>query len=174
MRLAIWNTNYFRGFGGAEKAVTNLVNCFSQLGIETFLIANRFVKNQTYNQFFEPLHPSVKTYQDSFANPWDSTDKPFRFVGKLLQYLKAAIQFACFLHRNKIQIIHLHYVSWDVLFLALCKRLFGYRLVITFSCGRRFDCEAALAKPDADPMTNCVRQPELRTQRGTSEQSTER
>jgi L-malate glycosyltransferase len=135
MRLAIWNTNYFRGFGGAEKAVTNLVNCFSQLGIETFLIANRFAKNQTCNQFFEPLHPSVKTYQNSFPNPWDFTDRPFRFMVKLLQYLKAATQFAFFLRRNNIQIIHLHYVSWDILFLALCKRLFGYRLVVTFRAG---------------------------------------
>jgi glycosyltransferase involved in cell wall biosynthesis len=135
VRLAIWNTNYFRGFGGAEKAVTDLVNRFNELGIETFLIANKFAKNQASNQFFEPLHPSVKTYQNSFTNPWDFTHKPARFIAKLLQYLKATINFTFFLHRNKVQIIHLHYVSWDILFLALCKRLFGYRLVITFQGG---------------------------------------
>jgi hypothetical protein len=84
VRLAIWNTNYFRGFGGAEKAVTDLVNRFNELGIETFLIANKFAKNQASNQFVEPLHPSIKTYQNSFTNPWDFTHKPFSFVAKLL------------------------------------------------------------------------------------------
>jgi len=135
MRLVLWNTNYFRRFGGAEKAVHNLLNRFSQLGIDTYLIAYRSTSIQAYNQFFGPLHPGVKIYQGDFVNPWDSLNKGLPFISKFLRYLKAAFRFGLFFRRHRAPIIHLHYVSWDVLLLALCKVLFRYRLVITFRAG---------------------------------------
>lgn len=135
MRLAIWNTNYFRRFGGAEKAVHNLANRFTELGIETFLIANNTNGNQGSNQFFEPLNTKVKIYQNTFTNPWDNLNNPFLFVSKFIQYLKAALHFFYFLRQNKIPLIHLHYVSWDILLLAFYKYIFRYRLVVTFRAG---------------------------------------
>src|SRR5262245_10470308 len=135
MSLALWNTNYFRQFGGAEKAVHNLLNRFSQLGIETYLIAERANPPRLENQFFGPLNPGVKTYQGDFVNPWDSLNKPLTFVSRLLRYVAAAFRFGIFLRRHQTDIVHLHYVSWDVILLAVYKFLFSYRLVITFRAG---------------------------------------
>lgn len=135
MRLALWNTNYFRRFGGAEKAVHNLANRFGQLGIETYLIAARPNPPRRENQFFGPLHPAVKIYQGAFVNPWDSLHKPLEFLLRCLKYLNAAFHFSIFFRKHRTDIIHLHYVSWDVLLLALCKAVFPYRLVITFRAG---------------------------------------
>ena len=135
MRLALWNTNYFRRFGGAEKAVHNLANQFGQLGVETYLIAARPNKPRMENEFFGPIHPAVKIYQGSFVNPWDSLHQPLNFLLTFLKYLNAAFRFIFFFRRHRTHIIHLHYVSWDVLLLGVCKALFRCRLVITFRAG---------------------------------------
>jgi glycosyltransferase involved in cell wall biosynthesis len=135
MQLAIWNTNYLTRFGGAERAVHNLLNRFSELGIQTFLITRRSAADRVSNRFFGPLHPNVEIYQDDFDNPWDFSRQPLVFVSKLFKYLKSAVHLFFFLRRNNIQIVHLHYVSWDILLLAICKVLFRYRLVITFRAG---------------------------------------
>ena len=135
MQLAIWNTNYLTRFGGAERAVHNLLNRFSELGIQTFLITRRSAADRVSNRFFGPLHPNVEIYQDDFDNPWDFSRQPLVFVSKLFKYFKSAVHLFFFLRRNNIQIVHLHYVSWDILLLAICKVLFRYRLVITFRAG---------------------------------------
>jgi L-malate glycosyltransferase len=135
MQLAIWNTNYLTRFGGAERAVHNLLNRFSELGIQTFLITRRSAADRVSNRFFGALHPNVQIYQDDFDNPWDFSRQPLVFVSKLFKYLKSAVHLFFFLRRNNIQIVHLHYVSWDILLLAICKVLFRYRLVITFRAG---------------------------------------
>ncbi len=132
MRLALWSTGYFRGFGGAEKAVNDLLNRFSELGLEMFLIADRSNKDQRDNEHFEPLHPHIKVYQNSFPNPLLFVDRPLRFAIKLLEYSKASVQFGFFLYKAGIQVIHLHSVNLDVLLLILYRYLFRYRLVITF------------------------------------------
>jgi glycosyltransferase involved in cell wall biosynthesis len=132
MRLALWSTGYFRGFGGAEKAVNDLLNRFSELGIDTFLIANRFNRDQRHNEVFEALHPNVRVYQNTFPNPLLFASRPLVFVLKLLEYSKASIQFGFFLYRTGLQLIHLHFVNLDVLLLILCRYIFRYRLVITF------------------------------------------
>ena len=133
MRLALWSTSYFKGFGGAEKVVNDLLIHFSQLGIESFLITNRLNKKQKNSKFFEPLNPKVKIYQNTFPNPLLFTNRPLVFIFKIFQYLKASIQFGFFLHKNRIEVIHLHLVNIDVLLLVLYKYLFKYRLVITFT-----------------------------------------
>ena len=135
MRLAIWNTNYLTRFGGAERAVHNLANRFSELGIQTFLITRRSSANRGFNRFFGPLHPNVQIYQDDFDNPWDFSQQPLVFLSKLFKYLKSSIRFFFFLRRSHIQVVHLHYVSWDILLLAIGKILFRYRLVVTFRAG---------------------------------------
>jgi glycosyltransferase involved in cell wall biosynthesis len=132
MRLALWSTSYFKGFGGAEKAVNDLLNRFSELGMDTFLIANKVNEDRRDNELFEPLHPYVKVYQNTFPNPLLFTHRPVVFVLKLLEYFKASIQLGFFLYENRIQVIHLHFVNLDVLLLVLFKYFFKYRLVITF------------------------------------------
>ncbi len=69
MRLALWSTSYFKGFGGAEKVVNDLLIHFSKLGIESFLFTNRLNKKQENSEFFEPLNSKVKIYQNTFPNP---------------------------------------------------------------------------------------------------------
>ena len=135
MRLFVWNTNYFRRFGGAERAVHNLVNRFSELGVETFLIGQETCPRREYNEFFGPFHHGIKVYQGDFVNPWESSEGPLIALSKFCRYLVAAVRFGAFLRRHRPHIIHLHYVSWDVVLLAIYKRLFGYRLVITFRAG---------------------------------------
>lgn len=134
-RLFVWNTNYFRRFGGAERAVHNLVNRFNKLGIETYLIARRVVPSRQHNEFFGPLNKGTKIYQGDFINPWDSSNGPLGFVSKLLRYLSAAFRFGAFFRGHRAQIIHLHYVSWDVLLLAFYRLFYRYHLVITFRAG---------------------------------------
>ena len=101
-RLAVWNTSYFQGFGGAEKTVNDLLNQLSKKGVRVYLIANRALRNQVDNNFFEPLLPNIKIYQDTFTTPWDHATQPFIFVFKLLQYLKASAALFIFLIKNNI------------------------------------------------------------------------
>ncbi|HEY3306280.1 MAG TPA: glycosyltransferase family 4 protein [Candidatus Binatia bacterium] len=135
MRLAIWNTNYARHYGGAESAVHQLLNRFAELGIETFLFTHDSDIHHAAGHFFEPLNSGVKVYQNSFCNPWDFLHRPVVFAVKFLKYLKAAVQLGFFLRRNKIHVIHLHYVSWDIALLAVYKYFFCYRLAVTFRAG---------------------------------------
>ena len=132
MRLALWCGSYFKGFGGAEKVVNDLVNRFAELGIETFLIANKSDQRQTDNPHYEPLRPDITVYRNSFSNPFDDLNRPWVFIWRLIQYCKAALQLRSFLRQNSIQIIHLHFVGFDVFLLVLFKYFMGYRLIITF------------------------------------------
>src|SRR5215471_899834 len=132
MRVALWCGSYFKSFGGAEKVVNDLLNRFAALGLKLFLIANESHQHQTDNPHYQPLHPSITVYQNSFANPFDYLNQPFVFVLRLLQYLKASLQLPFFLRRNEIEIIHLHFVGFDVLLLAVFKYFVGYKLIITF------------------------------------------
>ncbi|MGH7834764.1 MAG: glycosyltransferase family 4 protein [Candidatus Binatia bacterium] len=133
MRLALWCTSYFAGFGGAEKFVNDLLNRFAARGIETFLIAGESERSSPDNPRYAPLYPAVRIYQNTFLNPFDYLGRPHVFVLKLFQYITAAIQVGFFLRKNKIDVVHLHFVSFDVLLLLLYKYLLRYRLVITFT-----------------------------------------
>ncbi len=133
MRLAVWCTSYFTGFGGAEKVVNDLLNRFAARGIETFLIAGKSERSRPYHPHHAPLDSAVRVYQNRFLNPFDDLRRPHLFVLRLFQYLIAAIQVGLFLRRNKIDVVHLHFVSFDVLLLILYKYLLRYKLVITFA-----------------------------------------
>ena len=133
MRLALWSTSYLSGFGGAEKIVNDLLNHYSKFDIESFLITNGTKGKQGKNKYFEPLDPRVKIYNNTFPNPLLSINNPAVFFYKIFQYFKASIQLACFLQKNKIEVIHLHLVNIDVFLLVFYKFLFKYRLVITFT-----------------------------------------
>jgi glycosyltransferase involved in cell wall biosynthesis len=146
MRLALWCTNYFRGFGGAEKFVNDLLNGFADRGTDLFLIAGRSGPGQRDNPHYEPLHPKVRIYQNDFSNPFDSLKAPLIFPLRLAQYLKAAAQLWRFFRRSRLDLVHLHFVGFDVLLLALYKYFFKYRLVVTFT---GTDLETALTSAAA-------------------------
>src|SRR5262245_8138738 len=133
MRLALWCTSYFAGFGGAEKLVNDLLDRFAERGIELFLIAAKSEQCREDNPHYAALHPAVRVYQDTFLNAFDYLHRPHRFLWKFFQYLKAAIQVGFFLHKNRIEVVHLHFVSFDVLLLVLYKHLLRYKLAITFT-----------------------------------------
>jgi glycosyltransferase involved in cell wall biosynthesis len=133
MRLALWCTSYFAGFGGAEKLVNDLLNRFAARGIATFLIAGRSGRSRPENPHYAPLDPAVRIYQNAFVNAFDDLRRPHIFVLRLFQYLAAAIQVGIFLRKNKIDVVHLHFVSFDVVLLLLYRYLLGYKLVITFT-----------------------------------------
>jgi glycosyltransferase involved in cell wall biosynthesis len=133
MRLALWCTSYFAGFGGAEKFVNDLLNRFAARGIETFLIAGETERSSPENPHYAPLHPAVRIYQSAFLNPFDDLRRPHVFVLRLFQYVAAAIRVGFFLRKNKIDVVHLHFVSFDVLLLVLYKYLLRYKLVLTFT-----------------------------------------
>ncbi len=140
MRLAVWCSSYFKGFGGVEKVVNDLLNRFAELGIDTYLIANSFDQKQTNNIHYERLNPKVTIYQNTFSNPFDYLKQPLIFILRLFRYFKAAVQLWGFLRRNQIQIIHLHFVSFDALLLAAYRFFMRYKFIITFAGS---DIEAA-------------------------------
>src|SRR5262249_42892703 len=109
MRLALWCTSYFTSFGGAAKVVNDLSNRFAARGIETFLIAGKSEPSRPPH--YAPLDPAIRVYQNTFLNPFDYLRQPHLFVLRLVQYLIAATQVGFFLRKNKIDLVHLHFVS---------------------------------------------------------------
>ena len=132
MRIALWNTNYFKGIGGSEKVVNELLNQFAASGIETFLIANRWRYNDHQHPYFGRLNPKVTVYLNTFPNPLLATRKPLKMVQQVLLYAKASLQLISFLKKSKLHVMHLHFVSVDLLLLVVYKFFFHYRLVVTF------------------------------------------
>lgn len=134
LKLAFWSTSYFRGFGGAEKIVNDMLHSLKNTaGIQLYLITEKIKHAQVNNDYFPPLPDQVQIYQNTFTNPLMVQHNPVFFLFRLLKYFKASIQLAFFFRHHKIDIIHLHMVNIDVLLLILYKYLFRYRLVITFT-----------------------------------------
>ena len=133
MKIAFWSTSYFRGFGGAEKIVNDMLHSLNPAEFKLFLITERIDKGQVNNHFFRPLPAAVEIYQNTFTNPLLALHHPLLFLIRLLKYLKAALQLGLFFWSKRIDVIHLHMVNIDVLLLILYKYLFRYRLVITFT-----------------------------------------
>lgn len=133
MRIALWSTGYFKGFGGAEKVVNDILNHLDLPDAQLFLIGDQAKHNPAGNEFFSPLPAKVYIYQNTFPNPLLSKSNPLVFIWKILLYLKASIQLAYFLRRHKVQIIHLHLVNIDVLLLIFYKLIFSYKLILTFA-----------------------------------------
>lgn len=143
MRLALWCTSYFVGFGGVEKIVNDLTNQLATRGKETFLIAGKSRHSAPDRTQYVPLHPAVRIYQNTFVNPFDYLRRPHVFVSRLFQYLTAAVQVGLYLRKNRIDLVHLHYVSFDVVLLVLYRWLLRFKLVITFA-----GSDVHLAAPD--------------------------
>ncbi len=144
LKIAFWSSSYFRGFGGAEKIVNDILLSPKMAVFKRHLIAERVQQSQANSHFFRPLPPGVSIYQNTFCNPLLARNHPLLFLIRLLKYFKAAIQLGFFFRREKIDIVHLHMVNIDVLLLIFYKHIFKYRLVITFT-----GMEIALAEDGA-------------------------
>jgi glycosyltransferase involved in cell wall biosynthesis len=134
VHIALWNTGYWRGFGGTEQMVNALLRRFSVRGLKTILISDGDRKSKFCNFYFASLPREVETYVDTFPNPLLCRD-PTAFVSSVLRYAGGALRLMGFLRRNTPTIVHLHLVTLDLFLLVLYKRLFKYRLVITFRGG---------------------------------------
>jgi len=135
MRIALWSTGYYRGFGGAEQMVNALLRRFSMADLDCILIADGEPQWNKQNPYFPSLPDAVEIYIDTFPNPLLYIRRPASLSASLFQYAKAALKLLNFLRHRKPDIIHLHFVSLDVFLLILYKYLFKYRLVITFRGG---------------------------------------
>jgi glycosyltransferase involved in cell wall biosynthesis len=135
LRIALWSTGYYRGFGGTEQMVNALLRRFPREGLDTILIANGDPRSRVDNPYFAPLPGEVEVYVDTFPNPLLCSRRPTAFIASLSQYARAALKLIRFLQRRTPDIVHLHFVSLDVFLLVLYKYLFKYRLVITFRGG---------------------------------------
>lgn len=161
MRIAIWSSSYFKGAGGAEKIVTDLIRHLNLPGTELLLLGDLAPNHRKESAFFEPLPPGVEVYQNTFANPLLSSHQPLKFLMTLLRYFRASVQLAIFFSRKKVNIMHLHLVNIDVLLLVALKYLFRYQLVITFtgmeldlaSAGRLSRLKTKIALKHADQVT---------------------
>ena len=135
MRIALWSTGYYRGFGGTEQMVNALLRRFPPEGLDTILIANGDPGGRAHNPYFASLPGAVDVYVDTFPNPLLCNRRPTAFIASLSRYARAALKLKNFLQRRTPDIVHLHFVSLDVFLLVLYKYLFKYRLVITFHGG---------------------------------------
>lgn len=133
LKIAFWSSSYFRGFGGAEKIVNDILLSPKMSGFKRYLISEKVQQSQADSDFFRPLPPEVRIYQNTFCNPLLARHRPVLFLIRLLKYFKAAIQLGFFFRREKINIVHLHMANIDALLLIFYKFIFKYRLVITFT-----------------------------------------
>ncbi len=133
LKIAFWSSSYLRGFGGAEKIVNDILLSQKMAKFKRYLITEKVQQSQADSDFFRPLPPEVRIYQNTFCNPLLAQHNPILFLIRLLKYFKAAIQLGFFFRQEKIDIVHLHMVNIDVLVLIFYKFIFKYRLVITFT-----------------------------------------
>lgn len=144
LKIAFWSSSYFRGFGGAEKIVNDILRSPKMAPFKSYLITERVHPPQADSPFFRTLPSGIRIYQNTFTNPLLAQRRPLSFLIRLLKYFKASIQLGFFFRREKIDIVHLHMVNIDVLLLIFYKLIFKYHLVITFT-----GMEIALAKDGA-------------------------
>lgn len=133
MRVALWSTSFFRGFGGAEKVVSELANYLSRANLETFIIGNQPGGSINSLPHLAQLDSKIHLYGDTFPNPLLNSHRPFMFLFELVQYLKASVSVFFFFQKNRFEVVHLHLVNIDVLLLILFKQIFNFHLVLTFT-----------------------------------------
>ncbi len=135
MRILFWNTGFAHGVGGAEKQVLDLLNLWDSQGLPVFLVTNRPERPGAVPTFLSRLRPGVTVHQDWFPYPFGAGKHLWDYGLRPLRYLGASARLIGFFNRVRPQVVHLHYVNFDVFLLALYRCLFHYRLVITFTGG---------------------------------------
>jgi hypothetical protein len=76
LRIALWSTGYYRGFGGTEQMVYALLRRFPPDGLDTILIANGDPGSRVHNPYFASLPGEVDVYVDTFPNPLLCSRRP--------------------------------------------------------------------------------------------------
>lgn len=131
MRIAYWSRGNLRGYGGAEVCVAQLLNALCRRGEACFLLAH--VPEAGASTALAPeLDGRITVRQGHFANPFDHPKGPLDSLYKAARYLASSIALLAWLAKNRVDVIHQHFINLDVLILLAFKRLLGYRLVLTF------------------------------------------
>ena len=131
MKIAYFNSSFFSSYGGAELVTANLINELTRRGENCFLLASSPAPGSGCNITAE-LDDRVQVYQGKFQNPLHDGDRPLRSLYRIFSYLGSSCRLLSWLARHRVDVIHQHFVSIDVVLLVIFKQLFRYRLVITF------------------------------------------
>jgi len=131
MIIAHWDSSFFREFGGAEFHTAEVLNALARRGETCFLVA--CTPNTQEGLSFSPqLDREIGVHLGSFQNPLECRNNPFRFLIQLVSYMASACRFVAWLRKNRVDVIHQHFVGLDVVLLSVLKHVFRYRLVVTF------------------------------------------
>ncbi len=131
MKIAYWNSGFFGGYGGAELMTAELINALACRGQTCFLLAST-AEPGSGSIITAELDARIQVRQDEFHNPLHYRNNPLSFLYRIFSYLLSSCRLFAWLAVNRVDVIHLHCVNIDLVVLAFFKRLFGYRLVVTF------------------------------------------
>jgi glycosyltransferase involved in cell wall biosynthesis len=135
LKVVLWNTSYLKAVGGAEKVVHDLAHEFDARGLKTFVIADKPRQPSVRSTAFSSLGPTVEVYADDFRYPFSRSPNPFAILADSVRYLGSVARLFSYFRRNRFDIIHLHYINFDVFVLIVFRLLFRCRLVLTFTGG---------------------------------------
>jgi glycosyltransferase involved in cell wall biosynthesis len=131
MKIAFWNSGFMRGYGGAEVSAAELINALAEHGETCYLLSSVPEPGGSAIRTAH-LDQRIVVRQGVFHNPLNFRKNPFVFLSKVLRYLISAGALFAWLARERVDVIHQHFIGIDVVMLVFFKRLLGYRLVLTF------------------------------------------
>jgi glycosyltransferase involved in cell wall biosynthesis len=131
MKIAFWNSGFMRGYGGAEVSAAELINALAEQGESCYLLSSKPEPGGTMIRTAH-LDEQVEVRLGVFHNPLNFAKNPFVLLYKILRYLGSAGALFAWLVRQRVDVIHQHFIGIDVVMLVFFKRLLGYRLVLTF------------------------------------------
>lgn len=160
MKIAFWNSGFFSSYGGAELCTAELLNTLASRGETCFLLANVPERGGS-SDIVPELDERIAVRQGAFHNPLNYRKNPLLFLYKAIRYGFSALALPFWMARHRVDVIHQHFISLDVILLVALKGLFGYRLVLTFhgmelelACGNRLATwKNRLALEHADAVT---------------------
>jgi glycosyltransferase involved in cell wall biosynthesis len=130
-RLTLFSTSFLKGHGGAEKTVHDLASRLVETGVATSIVADRPATPRSRNPYFAALPAEVGVRAVRLPNPLLGP-LPTR-LRNLVRYAWGCLELFVFFARHKPDVVHLHLVNVDVLVLALYRKVFRYRLLLTFT-----------------------------------------
>jgi len=135
MRIVCWNTGFGQGVGGAEKQLLDLLNLWDVQGLNLHLVTHQPQESTGATTFLPQLRPGITVHTYALPYPFTIEKSRWELAYKPFQYLRSSVRICGLFRRIRPQVVHLHYVNFDVFLLALYRWFFRYRLVITFTGG---------------------------------------
>jgi glycosyltransferase involved in cell wall biosynthesis len=135
VKVVLWNTSYLKAVGGAEKIVHDLASELDARGVKTLIVADKPVPPVARTAAFSPSSPTIEVYADDLSYPFSLKQGIFKSARQTICYLRATRRMYSLFRRHAVDIIHLHYVNFDVFLLMLYRSMFRCRLVLTFTGG---------------------------------------